>query len=135
MPKASSANRTYRSLHLEAGSASCPLADIAPRYSPYESGSAQGEANAWAQPGTKKADDANAIRLLFFRLAPSYSTLCSASATARNIARRLLMVSSHSSAGTESATIPPPACTWSSPFLITAVRMAMAVSMLPFHAR
>ncbi|KJJ19725.1 hypothetical protein HMPREF3150_02173 [Pseudomonas aeruginosa] len=40
MPKASSANRTYRSLHLEAGSASCPLADIAPRYSPYESGAA-----------------------------------------------------------------------------------------------
>ncbi|MGV8308272.1 hypothetical protein, partial [Pseudomonas aeruginosa] len=72
------------SLRLEAGSASCPLTDIATQYSPYESAAASGEANAWVQPGIKKADDANAIRLLFFRLAPSYSTLCSASATARN---------------------------------------------------
>lgn len=64
-----------------------------------------------------------------------HSADCSARATARNMARRLLMVSSHSSAGTESATMPPPACTCSSPCLITAVRMAMAVSILPFQAQ
>ena len=37
------------------------------------------------------------------------SGVCSARATARNMARRLFRVSSHSSAGTESATMPPPA--------------------------
>jgi len=38
-----------------------------------------------------------------------YLIFCSANITALNIALRLLIVSSHSKAGTESATIPPPA--------------------------
>src|SRR5690606_20735943 len=54
-------------------------------------------------------------------------------AAARKMALALFMVSFHSRAGTLSATIPPPAWTWSLPSLITAVRMAMAVSMLPFQ--
>src|SRR5690554_3183548 len=54
--------------------------------------------------------------------------------TARKIARALFMVSFHSSAGTESATMPPPACTYNLPFLMTAVRIAMAVSILPFQS-
>jgi hypothetical protein len=51
------------------------------------------------------------------------------------MARRLLMVSSHSRAGTESATIPPPAWTCNVPSLMMAVRIAMAVSMLPLQER
>ena len=59
----------------------------------------------------------------------------SAIATARNSARPLFSVSCHSISGTESATMPAPHCTCSWPSLITAVRMAMAVSMLPCQDR
>src|SRR5690606_33669398 len=55
----------------------------------------------------------------------------SAMLTARNTARALFMVSFHSSSGTESATTPAPACTYKRWSLITAVRMAMAVSISP----
>ncbi|TDQ35506.1 hypothetical protein DFQ45_11559 [Thiopseudomonas denitrificans] len=58
-----------------------------------------------------------------------------ASATALNMARRLLRVSSHSLAGFESATMPAPACTCKTRSLMMAVRMAIAMSMLPFHAQ
>ena len=54
-----------------------------------------------------------------------------ARATARNRARPLFMVSSHSAAGSESCTMPAPACTCRRPSWITAVRMAMAVSVSP----
>src|SRR5690606_17406686 len=66
------------------------------------------------------------------------SPLASAGSTisaARKIALALFMVSFHSRAGTESATMPPPAWTCSLPSLITAVRMAIAVSILPFQPR
>ena len=59
----------------------------------------------------------------------------SAMATARKMARPLFMVSFHSRSGTESATMPAPAWMWSCRSLMTAVRMAMAVSMLPFQDR
>src|SRR5690606_5322269 len=52
-------------------------------------------------------------------------------ATARNSARPLFMVSSHSFAGSESCTMPAPACTCSLPSWITAVRIAIAVSASP----
>src|SRR5690606_23616937 len=64
----------------------------------------------------------------------SSAALPTTMAAARNIARALLCVSIHSSAGTESATTPPPACTKSLPSLITAVRIAFAVSMSPAQA-
>src|SRR5690606_30940589 len=54
--------------------------------------------------------------------------------TALKMALALFMVSFHSSAGTESATTPAPACTYNLPSLITAVRIAIAVSILPFQA-
>ena len=54
-----------------------------------------------------------------------------ACATALNSARPLFIVSSHSAAGSESYTMPPPACTCRRPSWITAVRMAMAVSASP----
>jgi hypothetical protein len=56
-----------------------------------------------------------------------------ACATARNSARPLLIVSSHSLTGSESWTMPAPACTCSRPSWITAVRIAMAVSASPFQ--
>src|SRR5690606_3983954 len=55
----------------------------------------------------------------------------SAMLTARNTARALFMVSFHSSSGTESATTPAPACTYKRWSLITAVRIAIAVSISP----
>jgi hypothetical protein len=58
-----------------------------------------------------------------------------ASATARNNARPLFIVSSHSLAGSESWTIPAPACTCSLPSWITAVRIAIAVSASPCQPR
>src|SRR5690606_8493352 len=54
-----------------------------------------------------------------------------ACATARNSARPLFMVSSHSFCGSESNTMPAPACTCRRPSWMTAVRMAMAVSASP----
>ena len=55
----------------------------------------------------------------------------SASSTARNRARALFTVSWYSHSGSESNTTPPPACTYALPSLISMVRMAMHVSMLP----
>ena len=52
-------------------------------------------------------------------------------ATARNSARPLFIVSSHSFCGSESCTMPAPACTCRRPSWMTAVRMAMAVSASP----
>ena len=54
-----------------------------------------------------------------------------ASFTALKIAAALFMVSSYSFSGTESNTIPAPACTESSPSRISSVRMVMARSRLP----
>ena len=54
---------------------------------------------------------------------------------ARITARALLTVSSHSLCGTESATTPQPACACSWPSLMTAVRMAMAMSIFPSQPR
>src|SRR5690606_21565751 len=48
-----------------------------------------------------------------------------ARAIACKVAVALRMVSSHSFAGTESATTPAPACTWTSPGVRMAVRRAM----------
>src|SRR5947209_4384767 len=50
---------------------------------------------------------------------------------ASNMARALFMDSTYSRSGTESATIPAPACTCRTPSFTTPVRMVMAVSMLP----
>ena len=47
----------------------------------------------------------------------------------RSSARALASVSSYSFAGTESATMPAPACTYARPPTASSVRMAMAVSM------
>lgn len=58
-----------------------------------------------------------------------------AAATARRAAAALLTLSSNSRRGTESATIPPPAWTYASPSLITAVRIAMAMSRSPWKSR
>src|SRR6516162_11089028 len=43
--------------------------------------------------------------------------------------------SSNSASGVESATIPPPACTWATPFLMTIVRKAMHESRFPAKSR
>src|SRR5690606_33663467 len=51
--------------------------------------------------------------------------------TAVNTARPLFMVSFHSSRGTESATTPAPTWIYSRPSRITAVRIAIAVSISP----
>src|SRR4029079_14501944 len=58
-----------------------------------------------------------------------------AEATARTAAAALLYLSSHSRTHTESATIPPPACTYARPSLITAVRIAMAMSRSPWKSK
>src|SRR5512133_2904466 len=50
---------------------------------------------------------------------------------ARSTARALFRVSCHSDAGSESATMPAPACMCSTPSLISAVRSAIARSMSP----
>src|SRR5690606_19325095 len=60
-----------------------------------------------------------------------HSRPSSTSSAARSRARALCSVSCHSSSGTESATTPAAACTYSVPSLITPVRMAMAMSMWP----
>ncbi len=52
-------------------------------------------------------------------------------AAALNMARALFMVSLYSSRGTESATTPPPAWMCRVASLMTAVRIAIAVSMSP----
>ena len=57
-------------------------------------------------------------------------TQLSVSATARKIARPLFSVSCHSFSGTESATMPPPAWIYSVLSRMTAVRIAIAVSIL-----
>src|SRR5882724_11848003 len=54
---------------------------------------------------------------------------------ARSTARALARVSCHSLSGTESATIPAPACTCIWPPFTTAVRIAMAKSMSPLNPR
>src|SRR5690554_1977295 len=59
------------------------------------------------------------------------SSPASAISAARSMARALLCVSCHSASGSESATMPAPACTWMLPSLTTAVRMAMAMSISP----
>src|SRR6478735_3614059 len=58
-----------------------------------------------------------------------------AAATARRAAAALLTVSSYSRCGTESATIPAPAWTCARPSLMSAVRMAMAMSRSPAKSR
>ena len=50
---------------------------------------------------------------------------------ARKSAAALFWVSSYSVAGTESATMPAPACTCATPSRHTIVRMVMQVSRLP----
>ena len=55
----------------------------------------------------------------------------SAARTPRRRAAALFKVSSYSKAGSESATMPPPAWTWTVPSLTSAVRRAMAVSSSP----
>src|SRR6185437_14658742 len=52
-----------------------------------------------------------------------------ASASARSTARALASVSRHSAAGSESATMPAPACTQARPARMMQVRIVMAVSM------
>src|SRR5882762_4765444 len=47
----------------------------------------------------------------------------------------LFTLSCYSPPGVESATMPPPACTWAMPFLITIVRSAMQESRLPAKSR
>src|SRR6185503_4804596 len=56
---------------------------------------------------------------------------CSASASAASIAAALLSVSRCSLAGSESATMPAPAATATSPPRTSRVRMVMQVSMSP----
>src|SRR2546422_5788369 len=58
-----------------------------------------------------------------------------ASSAAFSMARALCWVSSHSERGSESATMPAAAWTWSLPCLSTAVRMAIATSMSPLKPR
>ena len=58
-----------------------------------------------------------------------------AAATAESTARALFRHSMSSAAGSESATIPPPACTYAVRLRIIAVRMAIAVSALPAKSR
>ncbi len=55
--------------------------------------------------------------------------------TARMSARALFSHSSASDSASESATIPAPACTWSTPFATTAVRIAIATSRFPAKSR
>ena len=59
----------------------------------------------------------------------------STSSAARISARALASVSFHSSSGTESATTPAAACTYSVPSLTMPVRMAIATSMSPAKLR
>ena len=47
----------------------------------------------------------------------------------------LFALSIYSLYGTESATMPPPACTVTMPFFLAAMRMAMQVSILPVKSR
>src|SRR5262249_50221472 len=54
---------------------------------------------------------------------------------ARSTARAFARVSCHSLSGTESATMPAPACTCMVPSLTRAVRIAMARSMSPLNPR
>ena len=56
-------------------------------------------------------------------------------ATADSTARALFNVSVSSASGSESATIPPPACTKATPSRTSAVRMAIAVSAFPAKSR
>src|SRR5207247_4921557 len=56
----------------------------------------------------------------------------SARCTAIHSARPLLMVSSHSARGSESATIPAPTPQWARPLAYTSVRMVMARSRFPW---
>ena len=65
----------------------------------------------------------------FFR--HDHSKPSSTNSLARSKARALCSVSRHSISGTESATTPAAACTYSVWSLMTAVRMAMATSMSP----
>lgn len=58
-----------------------------------------------------------------------------AAATARTTAAALLTVSSCSLLGTESATIPAPACTCATPSTMTAVRIAIAMSRSPWTSK
>ena len=58
-----------------------------------------------------------------------------ATCTARTAAAALLRDSAYSRAGTESATMPPPACTLARPCAMTAVRMAIAMSMFPAKSK
>ena len=61
----------------------------------------------------------------------THSSPSSTSSEARSSARALASVSRHSSSGTESATTPAAACTYSVPSLTMAVRIAIATSMSP----
>src|SRR3989338_2265574 len=63
------------------------------------------------------------------------SSPASTISAARNTARALFCVSIHSLSGTESATMPAPACTYSVLSLTTAVRSAIARSMSPLKPR
>src|SRR5690606_19654047 len=58
-----------------------------------------------------------------------------ATCTARTAAAALLRDSAYSSAGTESATMPPPAWTLARPSRISAVRIAIAMSMFPSKSK
>ena len=59
----------------------------------------------------------------------------SAEAAARSAAAALAWVSRCSMVASESATTPPPACTCAVPSLITAVRIAIAMSMSPAKSK
>ena len=66
---------------------------------------------------------------------PYQSLSAAATSMARKSAAALFWVSSYSAAGTESATIPAPACTWAIPSWQTTVRIVMQVSRLPSQPR
>ena len=64
-----------------------------------------------------------------------YPSTSEALSSALMTARALFALSMYSLCGTESATMPPPACTVTIPFFFAAMRMAMQVSMLPAKSR
>src|SRR6266849_395701 len=71
---------------------------------------------------------------LFARESDPAPELCAASSDLKS-AFDLFTDSSNSPRGVESATIPPPACTWATPFLMTMVRNAMHESRFPAKSR
>ena len=64
-----------------------------------------------------------------------YPSTSEARSMASMTAFALFALSIYSLCGTESATMPPPACTVTVPFFLAAMRMAMQVSILPVKSR